>query len=361
MGRAMLIIMAGVIVALGYIGLGTAEQGEQIIARNAGYANMVMAKNSAYTAIQMAMQKMNEDSTWAASHGEGNPWTGEIEGYGFSLHVEYVHDSADYWAPDTIRVVSASEYSPGEDPVRVISVYEMNSLDYVPDFKSPLTIATENFSFKQQGNSKVIGYEQSGTAGCEDKPGITTMSSSGNTKVTDGSIDVSGDPPIQTDTSLSYQPTDQLIARLEDLASTQYITGTYKGSMGTEENPGVFFVEEDANLTGGIPDGYGILVIRSGGELGMVDSLGASLDIAGNFTFNGLVVFENAWDFKGTGTPTINGSVLVGNTENSNQMINIDLNGTLNLNYDCTAEAHAKKAASLAVSQNKYKRITTFE
>lgn len=360
MGRAMLIILSGVLVALGYIGIGTAGQGKMMISRNAGYANFVTAKNTAHMAIQMAMQQMNEDSTWAEDHHSGNPWTGDIDERPFSLYAEYIHNSTDYWAPDTVRLYSESYHDDLDEPVQIVSVYEINSLDYVPDFKSPLTIATKNFSYSAGGSSSINGFDQSGS--CTNKPGITVMDENSNFLVDSYSgNDLQGDPPIKTDTTLSYRPTDQLIERLENTAYTQTISGNYKGSMGSKEYPGVFFVEDEARLTGGIDEGYGILVIRSGGNMTYEDSTGAVLDIAGNFKFNGLVIFENAYNFDGKGTPTINGSVLVGNTEDFSKQIDIDISGNLTLQYDCTAKNYAKKAAALAVKQKKYKHVITFE
>ena len=361
MGRAMLIILSGVIVAMGYIGIGTAGQGKMMISRNAGYANFVMAKNTAHMAIQMAMQQMNEDSTWAEDHHSGNPWTGDIEGRPFSLHAEYIHNSTDYWSPDTVRLYSESNHADLDEPVQIVSVYEINSLDYVPDFKSPLTIATKNFSYSAGGSSSINGFDASGS-GCTDKPGITVMDENSNHLVDSyTSNDLQGDPPIKTDTTLSYRPTDQLIERLENTAYTQYISGNYKGSMGTKEYPGVFFVEDQAKLTGGIDEGFGILVVRSDGNMSYEDENGTELDIAGNFKFNGLVIFENAYNFDGKGTPTIKGSVLVGNTEGFSNQIDIDISGNLSLQYDCTAKNYAKKAAALAVKQKKYKHVITFE
>lgn len=361
MGRAMLIILSGFIVALSYIGISTAGRGKMMISNNAGYANFVTAKNTAHMAIQMAMQKMNEDSLWAGDHHAGNPWTGDINGRPFSLYTEYIHNSTDYWSPDTVRLYSESNHADLDEPVQIVSVYEINSLDFVPEFKSPLTIATKNFSYSASGSSSINGFDGSGS-GCSDKPGITVMDDNSNYLVESHTgNDLKGDPPIKTDTTLSYRPTDQLIERLENMDYTQYISGSYKGSMGTKEYPGVFFVEDQAKLTGGIDEGYGILVVRSDGNMSYEDESGAELDIAGNFKFNGLVIFENAYNFDGKGTPTINGSVLVGNTEGFSNQIDIDISGNLSLQYDCTAKNYAKKAAALAVKQKKYKHVITFE
>jgi hypothetical protein len=174
-------------------------------------------------------------------------------------------------------------------------------------------------------------------------------------------IDVEGDPKVATDKDLSYEPTDELIARLANTTSVQYLTGTTDQTLGTSSDPGVFFVEDNLKLTGKQDEGYGILVIRSDGEMSYEGDDGSTLDIAGNFEWNGLVIFENAYNFKGRGTPTINGSVLVGNTSDYDGSIGIDLNGNIHLQYDCAAEEYAKMAAANAVDQNKYTRVVTLE
>jgi hypothetical protein len=99
------------------------------------------------------------------------------------------------------------------------------------------------------------------------------------------------------------------------------------------------------------------MVIRSGGTL----EYEGTLDVAGNFEFNGLIVFENAFDFKGRGTPSLNGSVLVGNTSTNNDIIDIDISGNLNLQYDCKAEEYAQRASASLLRQNRYIRLNTFE
>jgi len=202
-------------------------------------------------------------------------------------------------------------------------------------------------------------------AGCEDKPAITTLpGSESNFDSISSSSSVEGDPKVNTSTDLSYQPTDEMIARLAATDGVQYISGNYKGSMGSKENPGVFFIEDNARLTGGIDEGYGILVVRSHGELEYEGEDGSTLDVAGNFKFNGLVIFENAYNFTGRGTPTINGTVLVGHTKDYPDHyppIDIDISGNIHLQYDCRGEEYAKMAAANAVKQNKYSRIVSTE
>jgi hypothetical protein len=232
-----------------------------------------------------------------------------------------------------------------------------------------LTIATNQVSpFNTSGSAAIKGAAPTGS-GCSDKPAVTIAPPKGSgldstSYVSElNNIETSGTQKVSVDQGLTYQPTDQLIDRLKDSPDTKYLpAGSYKGSLGTKENPGVFFLENDTKLTGGINEGYGIMVVKSDGFMSYADTTnGGTLDIAGNFTFNGLVIFENAYNLDGKGTPTINGSVLIGNTTNYTNNIAVDINGNLTLQYDCTAEEYAKKSAATAIKQNKYSRVVTLE
>jgi len=364
MGKAMLIICAGVLISMGFVGLGTKEQGQRLTENNSGYAEFVQAKNRAHTAIQMAFQEMNQDPDWAKNHGIGNEWTPSIEGQEVSLYVDVFHEDATF---DSLRMFSSTAYGDNLDKTaNVESVYTRSRIDLVPKFEGAITLATDNFTFSMGGSSSVNGNKPSG-AGCKDnKPGIAVMDIpsknyvESNVPSGNGNKGVSGDPAVGVVPDLSYSPVDQLIARLKDLPEVKTIKDNYKGSMGTKEEPGIFFVEDYAKLTGGIDDGYGIMVIRTDGELAYEED-GTELDIAGNFNFNGLVIFENAYDFTGRGTPTINGNVLVGNTKDYSGKINIDFNGNIHAQYDCRGEEYANIAAANAFRQARYTRVVTFE
>jgi len=362
MGRAMLIICAGALLSLGFVALNTSSTGKMLVEKNVDYAEYTMAKNAAHTAIQIVMQEINKDNDWPNDHDIDDPWMTTVQDRDIALYTDY-YQSPNYWDPDSLWLYSTADYL--DDVVQVRALYLKQPFSsLVPEFEGALTVAAEahSFNFSMGGSSSING---NGPSGCEDKPAITTMNGSGdNFSVTEGKgkKGVQGDPLVYEKSDLSYQPTDEMIARLANTDGVQYIDGNYKGSMGSKENPGVFFVENNAKLTGGISEGYGILVIRTNGSMEYEDENGATLDIAGNFEFNGLVVFENAYNFNGRGTPTINGSVLVGNTEDHNGApIDIDINGNIGLQYDCNAELYAKMAAANAVKQNQYTRVVASE
>jgi len=356
MGRAMLIIVSGILVMMGYMGVSVSQQGKRIAQSNSGYANNVKARLGAMTAVQIAMNEINQDPDWDDNNAtEANPWNTNIDGVDISLYVEELSTpGGGLLQVDTLRIVSKGNYY--DEEKEIINVYKKEALHYVPKFKSAISFATNNFNFNMDGSADINGNDETGQ--CPDMPGISTMNDSDSSMVSDngGASYLEGNPKVTVDDELTYSPVDELIARLETMAGVQHISGEYKGDMGTETDPGVYFVEDQANLTGGISEGYGIMVIRSDGEL----EYDGSLDVAGNFTFNGLVIFENAWDFDGQGTPTINGSVLAGNTQNTSPL-QVDLTGNIKIQYDCTAEYYAQLASANLLKQNRYTRMSSFE
>lgn len=372
MGRASLLLCIGALAALGIVALGTASQGQMLTEKSIEYAQKTKALNTAHTAIQMAMQKINKDETdtWAKNHDSSNPWVTTIDGVKDSLYVDYIYESTNYWEADSLRLVSKStvitkDGSPNYKG-RVVSVYLMAPFsNLVPEFKSALTIATDQvYPFSASGSASISGTAPTGS-GCEDKPVMSIVKPDAGGSATDSTkyaselnnITTSGSPKVKVDSELSYQPTDELIARLEDSPDRVNVGTDYKDSLGTASDPGVFFIEDGANLTGSQKSGYGIIVVKAGAQL----KYNGELKVAGNFEFNGLIIFENAYDFSGNGTPTINGSVLIGNTEDYSGNIDVNINGDIHMQYDCRAEEYAKKAAAQAVQQNKYTRVVTME
>jgi hypothetical protein len=362
------------LVILGIIGISTADQGKSLTQKAVKYANETTAQNAAHTAIQIAMQKINEDDGWATTYNKSNPWTHTIDGAQTSLYVETNSDytTNGYWEADSLRITSQANYADGYES-QVTSLYlKAPFSNLVPQFKGALSLALmkEEINSLSIGGSSIINGNPPSGSGCNNMPGIAAMDesyveeleASGTVPDWSGNKGVTGDPQLKYDSDLKYSPVDEMIARLKKSGNSKTISGQYSGSLGTQENPGVFFVEDYVKLTGKQDAGYGILVIRGDGGMGYE----GELDLKGQFEFNGLVVFENAELFDGKGTPTINGSVLVGKRpqeesstyENS---IDIDISGNISIQYNCIAEKYAKMAAADAVKQNKYTRVVTYE
>ncbi|NIT61997.1 MAG: hypothetical protein GWN00_39120, partial [Aliifodinibius sp.] len=350
MGRAMLIICAGMLAALGIVAMGTSSQGKLLTEKSVEYAQKTKALNSAHTAIQIAMQKINEDENWANNHPKSNPWVTTIDGVVDSLYVDYIYEATDYWQPDSLRMVSKSTITndnKDDYTARVISVYLIAPFsNLVPPFAGALQLPTGYGSLSVDGSAHEINGKDPNCS--EDRPPITVNNS--NTKDGLQSHDLNLDGDIAVDNQLDYEPTDELIARLENSENATTVTSDYSDNLGTAENPGVFFIDGNVKLTGQQSKGYGIMVIKDSAHMDYEDESGNTVSIRGNFEFNGLVIFENAQLFDGHGTPTINGSVLVGDTapDDANE-IEVDIGGNIAINYTCAGENYAKMGAANTV------------
>lgn len=367
MGRAMLIICAGVLMSIGIISMGTNSTARMITQQNVDYAEYTMAKNAAHTAIQMAMQEINQDDEWPNSYSEASPWVTEVQGLEVRLHT--VYEQNDYWTSgdhDNIWFYSKAQIGDefGDKFVEVRSRYEKRPFfELVPEFTGALQLPTGVGNFNVDGAAHEINGIPKNAACTESKPPITTHSQETKDKLLAEDLKKDGgsmsDDDIVVDPDLNYEPTDELIERLWNSPYRQIVNSDFGTQLGTESQPGVFFVDGNVKLTGQHKEGYGILVIKADASMEMEDP---NLSVAGNFTFNGLVIFENAELFDGRGTPTINGSVLVGSTGDFTvDPIDIDLGGNIEINYDCQGETYAKMAAANAVEQNKYTILVATE
>lgn len=379
MGRAMLIICSAVLISVGYASIGAMNQGKLLTEKNVNYADFTIAKNAAHTAIQMAMQEINQDDEdeWISIYDINNPWEVTVDGKNVELYIDFLNEddpNNNYWDADSIRIVSIASHTlsrSGNDnaeiTAEVVSLYLKQRFSaLVPEFQGALTFAADpdKYTFSAGGSASINGNSPSACNEDQDptKPAIS-VTAGGEDNLSDlSNIDVDADPPVGVDSSLSYQPTDELIARLANTSGVQYLSGSVKDPLGTAEEPGVFFVEDYLKLNGKQKEGYGILVVRSNADMEYEGDDGASLDMNGNFDWNGLIIFEDAYNFKGRGTPTINGSILVGHTEDYNGApIDIDISGNIHFQYDCKGEDYAKMAAADVVKQNKYTRVVTTE
>ncbi|WP_245550345.1 hypothetical protein [Gracilimonas tropica] len=373
----MLIISAGAVIVIGIIQVGIQGQREGITANNAVSAYETEIRNKAFTAAQITMERINESGgSWHPT--KSSPWIEEIDGDSISLYYNLIKSTStgafSSLQGDTLEIYASSWYqnplTNKKESIDIITTYVKTAMHFVPEFQSAMSLAVgeHDFSFAASGSALISGNDASGT--CPSKPAMTVRDEGSADKITgadnfvewlsggDNSEHFESDSAaIAVDPDISYEPVDELVARLAQMNEVVKVSGNYKGSMGTADNPGVFFVEDYAKLTGGISEGYGIMVVRTNGEL----EYEGELSVAGNFTFNGLVIFENAYTMTGRGTPRINGSVLVGKTENNYSNFDIDLGGTIDIQYDCTAEKYAQLASASMLKQNRYVRLSTFE
>ncbi|MFW6157256.1 MAG: hypothetical protein ACOC4S_00300 [Balneolaceae bacterium] len=367
MGRAMLIICAGVLLGLGYIGFGTSQQSRQIAVSNAGYADDVIAKNAARTAIHQAMNELHKDESWKDDKTESNPWIQEIENAEVHLYFETVYQETDpdrQYESDTLRVVSTAHY---QDPVTdeqksrtVINVYGTSAIDeFVQSFRGATALATENIDVDIPGPAAVSGSDASGN--CGERPAFVLTSEAIKSDLESDLENMEAEGDIEVDSLLDYRPTRELIERLRDHEGVTFLEGTYEGDMGTASDPDVFFVESPSQISSDLDDGYGILIFSEDGEIAMEDSTGEKIPVAENFTFNGLNIFDNADELSGENIPSVNGSILFMNDDGPFDDTALTLNENLLWQYDCEAEKYVKMAAAKFVPYSRYRLIASYE
>jgi len=335
MGRAMLIIVTGLLIALGYTFVGMTNQRSMLAQQSSNSASKALTKNMAYTGVQFALKKFDNST----DHSWRGPDQVDLANGNVAISVEEVK-------PDQVIEVTSIAKTNSNTKNKLVANYDISKKEkLVPKFKSGLSIATQNFIFDLGGSAKIDGNHN--TSDCNQAPGVSVINSQAKNEVGENSrIDGNPDDEAKVDSDLKFEDYKDLISMLADKPETEHISGNYKGDMGTKDDPGTFFIEEDTKLSGGISEGYGIMVIRKDADL----DYEGDLDIRGNFTFNGLVIFENAYELDAKGTPKINGSVVVGSTNEED--ITIDISGNVALNYDCNAQKYAKTAADKSINRD---------
>lgn len=356
MGRAMIIICSGLIIALGYTILGANNQAERLTNSNVGYANRVQAHNSAQIAIQVGIENINEDPNWVENHdSEDKAWNDTINGAETTLWIEKVseHTTDSGLKEETFRIHASATY--GEQNASVTSLYEKSELHYVPDFKSVISFTSSNFTFLMADSASISGSDPNGS--CDEMPGLIASTPSDSTEIAGNSNgQIQGNPAIQVDENASYTSFGELVDYLDSMSEVEHLSGNYSGALGDSTNPGVYFIDSPVDIQSDITEGFGILVIRDDGKL----YYQGNSDIADQLTFRGLVIFEDAWDFHADNTPSISGSVVLNNSDSA-PTLDVVLDGPITINYDCNAQKYARQASALIFDQDGFRRIVTFE
>lgn len=339
MGRAMLIIVSGMLIALGYTYIGMSNQRSALSSHSASSAEKALGENMAFTGIQLAIHKFNESE----DHSWRGPDTENLENGKVTISVEEVDPGK------IIKVISAAKIN-NKLQKKIMATYDISKHQkMVPDFAGALSIAGGHVNFKNNnGKIHFNGNEQSGT--CADKPGLTVYDSN---MVDDFKNEdfIAGDPPVAKSDSLKQEDINDLIDALAPLATT--VTNQFDWDNSTPDNPGVYSVKDYARFSGQ-DTGYGILIVRNDATL----DIESDLDVSGQFEFNGLVIFENETNFSGTGKAKFNGSVMA--TSDENTTFDIQANGKFQASYNCQARDYAETGALNTLNTTLYQPLSIY-
>ncbi|MCC5915439.1 MAG: hypothetical protein JJU46_13780 [Balneolaceae bacterium] len=355
MGRAMLIIVSGLLLSVGltqtslFGGLG------QMVTHSANITEAVQAKNVAYMGTELAIREMIDDPDWR----DGSSATFNVGGGTAAVNIEETTDGM-------LRLNSNGTFN-GESQLISILLQE-NQSSLVPTFFSALGFIMsdpDKFSFKAQGNPLIDGTELSGT--CEDKPGVTVNHSEDLSEVEDnvfGSATIDGtDPPIDLFDGLTMDELTQLIEALSP-HGTVLDPNRNQHDLGDKDNPGIFIVDSNVRFAGQQNRGAGIMIVRNSGMIEVEEGTTTSdggIEVRGGFEFDGLVIFENAMKIDGRGNAEFRGSVIVGNTHKNIPKFDADLGGAANIRYDCSAQQYADQAASMLSNNRLFQQLSVYE
>ena len=324
MGRALLIIVTGLLVSLGYTFMGMSSQRTNMDVQTVNSATKAMAQNLSHTGIQMAIQEYDDNSSWSSGT--------------FTLEDGTVDVTINQVSTDVLEITSTAQLNGANTDHTIVATYDISeNQQVVPLFQGALSSVSGSISFSNSNpKTHYNGQDASGT--CSDKPGLTVHDED-HLDDHQGDSRIEGDPAVAHNTEIKHDYLRNLIDRLVPYASSINHHSDFDNS--TEDNPGVYTIDNKITISGKTT-GYGILIVRNNAQL----EIDSDLMLAGQFEFNGLVIFENETKFKAAGKATINGSIMA--MSDFGQNLDILGNGEMKANYDCQAQ---KKYADPAVNQ----------
>lgn len=340
MGRPLIYICAVTIVVLGIIQINLNDRHIALAKRTVYYANGSEMVNLAHAGIEKTFHKLRDDASWRNNNKQ----------YPVTL---------DYGQADVLIEDNSTDTTLGTDQLKLTSdvtldgesrrvIYKVEIIyPQLPNIPGALALTDPNFSTNLFGSFDINGNDESGMDPVG-LPGISVIDEPSKQQILDDGTEMqldqilgnTGTPSIEVDQSMEFKDLADFISQLRPNA--EILSGNYNSDLGNKAKPGVFFVEDYAKIAGNV-NGYGILVVKSSGDLDL-----ASVDLAGTFNFYGLVLFENSWSFDGTGTANIHGSVVVGSPENSSG-VSVELGGNLNIHYNSLALDYARDAARVTI------------
>jgi hypothetical protein len=175
-------------------------------------------------------------------------------------------------------------------------------------------------------------------------PGITTTDPALVTEITNDTLDDGGLDDNQMDSVTGAGGTPSVMVLSDPSMTVSQIADAYLAlshvdlpggnyssneSWGTSTVPRITRVSGDAQIQGTI-EGYGVLIVDG------------SLDIAGNFTFTGLVIARGDMGVQVNGNAGLYGSLLIQDSITEDPTTELDIRGNAVIRYDSCALATAE-------------------
>lgn len=342
MGRAMLLLVSGLIIVFGVIQMSLNAKQQAMAEFNVQYANSLVARNTSNAGMEQAIHRIMEDPDWRT---DGAPWELAIGDWTVNISVDDASTDASLGA-NQVRITATCVVSGVTE--RTIALLQQGEGLPIPQVEGTMGIFTENLNLEVSGSAFLISGNDTnpdGTAGTEASlPGMAVSNLAAYNEIL-SSLDATQQSRVQ---GAGVSPSVRLdpgmdAAALQAFFDTiianpdQYYSGNHTasgvGSLGTPENPQIIVVDGILDVRNAT--GAGILVITENG----------ALDCRGNFdNYQGLILIQGNADMT-RGNIKIVGAMMFGGSNPSLQ-IDIDFRGNVQIQYSSQTLQMAQNLAN---------------
>ncbi|MEL7834049.1 hypothetical protein [Fodinibius sp. Rm-B-1B1-1] len=311
----MLIIVMGLLVALGYTFMGMTSQRKAMTKQSVNTAEQAMTQNMTRTGIEFGINELSENPSWE----KNSKITKTIDGG----TIEYFW--SDIPSSNNIKLtVTATVNNTSNKIFATVSTGEAIDLSQIP---GAMGVYGDGTQVQINGNPPQIdgrNYDMDASApnGDQDsyKSGVTGINSEGETfNFSGNSNEVGGD---YIEGSPRYNEDPELDGQVwNDEIANKYVPSAepYNGDLGSRSSPKIITVSGNESY-GSSAEGAGILIVEAGG----------SLQLTGDMSYYGLIIIKG--NLKLSGSPQIYGSVIF--ADNSSIDVEEDPEGVYSGNPD---------------------------
>ncbi len=285
MGRALLITCLGSFIILGMVQQAVQQRQLTMTEGNVETFSISHAQNATNSGLELGLQRIFHDDNW---EDYGNPWVFPIDDMDVQVWVDSNSDYPEVVPPNYYRI--RSEYQVGSRTLLsfaylkddVITPPVHGAVGYYGD--------DEEARIYMTGNADIYGHDTNPSshpvAGDGPGPHLPAITSEIEEDIL---IEQKGNSSYQGEPDYVQQELDghelnERVAMYEQQKDPYY----NPADLGTPENPKITVLEENEKLTENT-NAAGILIVKEG----------ATLELRGTFSFEGLVIVQGTLDIKG--------------------------------------------------------------
>lgn len=284
MGRSLLIMCMGAIVIFGMVQQAVQKRQLTFTESNVETFNVSHARNATSSGLEMGINRVLHDNNWDDIE---RPWLFPIDDMNVRVFVDRNDDFPDEVPPTYLRV--RSEYEAANRPLQAFAFLKRGEI--TPPVEGAVGFYGEGSRLNLSGNAKIYGHDTTpsgdpvvGDASDTVLPGIVSVDTEDELIDQSGTAATyEGDPNFLHNEELDGQEIHDLMEMYKS-ERDPYV----EGNLGTVDNPRITVLEENQKIRDNTNAG-GILIITEG----------TTLELRGDFMFEGLVLVEGTLDIRG--------------------------------------------------------------